>query len=95
MAAYLAEHPNDQYTDLFFFTGEVSQTMLTSLTFLHSNSKQIIHIRDHNQELKEDEPSDEPDRISNFRKRVEEVGIGLFTINVGNLKDDIEQLNLD
>jgi hypothetical protein len=46
MTAYLAEHPNDQYSDLFYVTGEVSKPQLESLSLIKANIRQIIYVND-------------------------------------------------
>jgi hypothetical protein len=97
IAAYLSEHPNDQYTDLFYVTGEVSATRLDTLSMVRANAKQIIHVCDfhHNMDDEEEEASREQGGIpEDFKSGAAELGIGLLPMDISNIKGEMERLNL-
>ncbi|MHB8127475.1 MAG: DUF58 domain-containing protein [Mobilitalea sp.] len=88
LSAYLAEHPNDQYTDLFYVTGEVSESRLDSLSMIKALTRQMVYL------------SDIANLSSSHYMPVEviqrsgEMGIDLWSVDVGNVRRDIEQLRL-
>jgi uncharacterized protein (DUF58 family) len=88
ISAYLAEHPNDQYTDLFYITGEISEPRLDSLSILKAITKQMIYVSDLINIGKDQYIPVE------LVKRSDEMGIGLFTVDIGNVRRDMELLRL-
>jgi hypothetical protein len=96
LSAYLAEHPNDQYTDVFFVTGKLSEEKFYSISLLRSNSKQLLHLNDvyHNMDSEDEDQNKVQVSFENYRKSAEEMGIGLLPMNIRNIKGDIEQLRL-
>jgi len=96
LAAYLAEHPNDQYSDLFYVTGEVSVPRLDYLTMLKSNAKQIIYVNDSNHvyDTREAIKGEEESILESFIRSAAEMGIRFLPLEIGNIKKDIEQLKL-
>lgn len=96
MTAYLAEHPNDQYTDLLYVTGEVSNPNLDSLAQVKANIRQIIFVSDANRFI---ESFNSNQRIKmpiteEIMKRISEMGIGLLSVDTGNVKANLERLKL-
>ncbi len=96
MTAYLAEHPNDQYTDLFYVTGEVSKPQLDSLSMIRANIRQIIYVNDtgrhseiHNGSLRIKLPIAEEVML-----KIAEMGIGLLSVDTGNVVRNLEGLKL-
>ncbi len=96
MTAYLAEHPNDQYTDLFYVTGEVNGPQLESLSFIKANIRQIIYVNDtarysevHNGSIRIKLPIAEE-----VMKKLGEMGIGLLSVDTGNVSGNLESLKL-
>lgn len=95
-AAYFAEYPNDQYTDLFYVTKTVTQKQLESLILIKALDRQILYIS----EAAYDEaqgvtttnwniPID-----SELVRRITDTGMGLFSINSSKIKTDLEGLRL-
>lgn len=98
LADYLAEHPNDQYTDMFYVTGELSKAeRLDSLLMVKANTKQIIYISDFNHILNAYDDSQYKAQIipGDYMQRLSEMGIGLSAVDINNIKTDMEQLRLD
>jgi hypothetical protein len=96
MTAYLAEHPNDQYSDLFYVTGEVSKPQLDSLSLIKANIRQIIYVSDtgrysevHNGKIRIKLPITEE-----VMKKIAEMGIGLLSVDTGNVQRNLESLKL-
>jgi uncharacterized protein (DUF58 family) len=86
LSAYLAEHPNDQYTNLFYVTGEVSETRLDSLSVLKAFTRQMIYVRDSS--------AGEKAMPVDVIQRSNEMGMGLWSIDIQNVKRDLELLRL-
>lgn len=97
LADFLAEHPNDQYTDLFYVTGEISDPeRLDSLSLIKAQEKHIIYVSDVNHVTADSESKEYKIRPipENFLLRSSDMGIGLFSVDIGNIKADIEKLKL-
>ncbi len=96
MTAYLAEHPNDQYTDLFYVTGEVDGSQMDSLSLIKANVRQILYVNDtsrysevHNGSLRIKLPIAEE-----LVSKLGEMGIGLLSVDTGNVHGNLEALKL-
>lgn len=96
ITAYLAEHPNDQYTDLFYITGEVDKPQLNSLSLIKANIRQIIYVNDtakysevHNGSIRIKLPIAEE-----VMNKIGEMGIGLLSVDTGNVSGNLEGLKL-
>ncbi len=88
LSAYLAEHPNEQYTDLFYITGDVSISRIDSLSVMKAMSRLMICIRNlNNQPDSQTVSEDVIERSGNM-------GINFMPVDVNNVKRDIEQLRL-
>lgn len=97
LADFLAEHPNDQYTDLFYVTGEISDPeRLDSLSLIKAQEKHIIYVSDVNHVTAASDSKQSKIRPipENFLLRSSAMGIGLFSVDIGNIKADIEKLKL-
>lgn len=88
MSAYLAEHPNDQYTDLFFVTGEVSPLWLDILTLLKAQTRQLIYVSDVDNLL------GIPSMPQEISVKSAEMGIDLWPVDVTNVKRDMELVKI-
>jgi hypothetical protein len=86
LLAYLAEHPNEQYTNLFYLTGEVSEQHLDSLSMIKSFTRQMIYVRD-TENSKEEMPVE-------MLQQSTEMGMELWSVDTHNVKRDMEQLRL-
>jgi hypothetical protein len=94
-AIYLAEHPNDQYTELFYVTGEVSSIRLDSLSLLKAHSKHILQVYSsgYGSEEAMAETYTEDILTQNFTRTAGEMGVGITRINIRDIKNNMEQLN--
>lgn len=95
-ASYLAEHPNDQYTDLFYVTGEVCGSKLEALSMLKASVRQILYIND----MRYDYGGYDTGKVirlplaEELVRKIADMGIGLQSIDAGNIKGNLEQLKL-
>lgn len=89
LSAYLAEHPNEQYTDLFYITGEVSISRIDSLSVIKAMSRRMICISNLNNQPDSQIVSED------VIERSGDMGINLMPIDINNVKRDIEQLRLE
>jgi hypothetical protein len=85
--AYLAEYPHDQYSELFFISGEIFEQQVSSLSLLKAHTRQMIYMRNwHEEEL--------PDVSAEILQQYQEAGVELWPVDIGNVKRDMEQLSL-
>lgn len=96
MTAYLAEHPNDQYTDMFYVTGEVSKEQLYSLSIIKANIRQIMYVNNISRMQKAvgERQSVNLPIAEEVMRKIAEMGIGLLSIDTSNLKHTMEGLKL-
>lgn len=88
LAIYHAEHPHEQYTDMFYVTGDLSEEKLNVLTIIRAEEKQLIY-------LNEEEDPEEIGGISAVvMKKSEEMGIHLWPTQLKNIRRDMEQLRI-
>ncbi len=89
VSAYLAEHPKEQYTNLFFISGIQPKSRLESLSLLRAMSRHIIFIG----EL-DNQPGTRyfPDQII---RRSDETGVTLSSIDTHHVQRDLAELRLD
>jgi hypothetical protein len=88
LTSYLSVHPNDQYTDLFYVTGEVSTSRLDLLSIIKAQNRQIIHVSDIENMYSTYDVS------AQVLQKSGEMGIELWPVDVTNVRRDIEQLRL-
>jgi hypothetical protein len=88
LMAYLAEHQHDQYTELFYVTGEISADRMNSLSMLKAQTKQMILINNTASKPGAEEISEEITRFTG------DMGIELWPVKIANVRRDIEQLKL-
>jgi len=86
LTTYLAEHPNEHYSDLFYVTGEATAERLDLLSVFKAQSRQVIYINPVDQLLKNHEISSE------ILEQSCEMGIDLWPVNVTNVRRDMELL---
>ncbi|MDF2537360.1 MAG: hypothetical protein K0S76_381 [Herbinix sp.] len=94
ISAYLAEHPNGQYTDFYFVTGDVSGKELDSISLIRSNARQMIHVHDVHEIFDSYDSDKRKLKLKDILYAASEMGIGLIPVDIGNVKDDMEQLKL-
>jgi len=85
LSAYLAEHTNDQYSDLVFVTGEISSERMNSLFLLKAATRQVIYMND---PLEKQEDQFFPEETLLLSK---EMGIDLLFVDIHNVKRDMEE----
>lgn len=87
--AYLAEYPKEQYTNIILLTGEQPRRRREALAMLRAITRQIIYIGDI-----DDQPGTKyfPNEIV---KRSEEAAVTLNSVDIRNVKRDLEQLRLE
>ena len=96
MTAYLAEHPNDQYTDLFYVTGDINRPQLESLAMIKANIRQIIYVNDtaRYSEVLNGSLHIKLPIAEELMNRIAEMGIGLLSVDTGNVRGNLEGLKL-
>lgn len=93
-AAYFAEYPNGQYTDLFYVTKNITDIQLESLLLIKAVDRQILFINSVGSSETLDEsdlPWELPIATETIRKMTE-TGIGIFSISSSNIKTGLEGL---
>lgn len=92
MTAYLAEYPNDQYTDLLYITGDVTEPQLDTLAMIRSNVRQIIYVSDSSEatEFESGKTNIIHPVTEDILKKISERGIGLQSVNRSNLGMHLE-----
>lgn len=88
LSAYLAEHPNDQYTDLLFITGEAELIQLEPLNLIKAQSRQIIYVNDVDNLMEDYMISPE------LKSRSADIGIELWPVDVTNIRRDLEMIQI-
>ncbi|MBH1941702.1 DUF58 domain-containing protein [Mobilitalea sibirica] len=93
--AYLSEHPNDQYTDLFYVTGEVSTLQLNSLLMMKASDRQVIYVHDTFKLFNDDNKRhNKLQATEELLSKMKEMGIGFLTVDTGNVKATMEHMKL-
>lgn len=96
LTSYLAQYPKEQYTDLFYITGEVSDGKLDTLSLFQAAEKRIIYLEEESNNVSKGIRSDKKNmNTEDFRKNTSNLGIGLSSINIHDLRSDIQNLRLD
>lgn len=97
LSMYFAEHPNDQYTDLFYVTKMITQKQLDSLLLIKAIDRQILYINQadyyeahDNMDINWGLPID-----TELIRKITETGMGLFSISSSNIKTDLEAIKLN
>ncbi len=88
LTGYLAEHPHEQYTDMLYITGELSEERMDLISIIKAQAKQLIYVcggRD-----KEGIMAIPEEALLKFG----EMGINLWPIDATNIKRDIEQVRI-
>lgn len=88
LSSYLAEHPNDRYTDFFYVTGDVAEDNMELLSVVRADSKQLIYISDENQAY------DEREITEDLLQKTKEMGINLWPVDVTTVRRDLEQVRV-
>ena len=93
---YLAEYTNEQYTDLFYVTGENCKETAVNLSMIQADKKEIIHIKDRNHELRKEEVLSKEgwESYEELSDDMAKLGIGTSFVFIERLAQDIQNLNL-
>lgn len=91
---YLAQYPKEQYTDIFYITGELTDAKLDSLSILMTAERRIIYVQEESNNAKEEAHSYKTNRntVSYYNETAD---IGISSVNIHNLRTDIQNLRLD
>jgi hypothetical protein len=90
LSTYLACYPMEQYTDIFYITGEISTAKIDTLAMLIANKKNVIQVL----EIEEDTDALEYLKAQVYEKGIAELGMELSLVNINNLQSDIQNLRL-
>jgi hypothetical protein len=88
LTVYQAEHPNEQYTDLYYVTGEISEADLDILSIIKAQAKQLIYLNE------EENPANHGGIPAVIQKKFNEMGIHLWSVELTDIKNDMEQIRL-
>lgn len=96
-AAYYAEYPNDQYTDLFFITNIITNKKLDSLIFIKAMDRQIFYVsKGAGMPVRSSSATPQDITIDPvLEKKIYETGINLFFLDSEDLKTNLESLKFD
>lgn len=87
-SAYLAEYPHEQYTELFYISGELPEAQTSSLPAIKAQNRQIIYMNN----LKSKDAIQ--DISEELLREYGEAGIDLWPLNIGDVKGGMEQFSL-
>lgn len=90
LKVYLAEHSMEQYTEIYYITGMVSDSNLESLSAIKSAQKHVIYVSDMDQTIRVEEGSTNgllPDEILN---KSADMGIEIIGADMKNMKETME-----
>lgn len=88
LAAYLAEHPNDQYTDIFYISSRLSNSQIDSLSVLKTRSRQTIYINDFLHKAGEEYMP------KSLYRSISEMGMELLMVDISRVRGDLERLKM-
>lgn len=85
LAAYQAQYPQEQYSDMYLIGTEASGVLLDSMTALKAGTRQLICIRNQ---------GDKPGRSwsGEWMKQHRENGVDVLPVDAGDLRNGMEQL---
>jgi len=84
LMVYLAQFPQEQYTDFIYITGGAVVSQLEKLAYTKAIDRQMILLSE--PELIEQIQSDE----DGLRKTAMELGVDFLPVDIGNVKRDLE-----
>lgn len=87
LSAYLAEHPHEQYTDMFYVTGTITDDNMDVLTLIRSEAKQLVYLSEEAAEEFRGIPAQ-------VTMKSEELGIHLWPVELANIRKDMEQVRI-
>ena len=88
ITAYLAQYPREQYSDLFYVTGQANVTRLELLSLVKAQTRQMILVNN-----KYDSP-DSPEIPEKVIETSAEMGIYLWSVDVATIRNDMEQIRM-
>lgn len=97
LRGYIAQHPNEQYTDLFYVACQVTQEQLDHLALIKTLESQYIYVNQdigYKPERELEKLGENIDVKNQWERLLREMGIGFVPIHTGRMKEDIEQWKL-
>ncbi len=93
---YLAEYNKEEYTDLFYVTGENCKETAVTLSMMKAEKKEIIQIKDRNPDFRKEEElsGDGWETEDELSDDMAKLGIGTSFVHIERLVQDIQNLNL-
>lgn len=83
--SYMAQYPNEQYTDFFYVTVELYPNYLDTMAMLDVINRQIIHIHNMDEDA-------EGLMLEELADKLNEAGIGLSLMDLTNIKEAMAQV---
>jgi len=90
---YMAEYGNEQYSQMFLISGEITQTSIEELALFPSFAKQVLYI-EYNKEKRPRKESLIKDQPVELVKDLDGLAIDIITINTKTVSKDIQELKL-
>ena len=87
LSGYLAEHVNEQYTDIFYVTGEMNMGSLDLMSVYKAQDKHVLLINT-------DQEEEDSELSEDLQVKTEELGFHLWPLDVSAIKNDMEQVRL-
>ncbi len=94
IAAYLAQFPRECYTDVILFTDEAGYRQLDCVDQLAAGRKQLILVQNTMSAYEDEEDKILREIPKEIRERSAELGIKLFCVGTGNVKEDMLEFEL-
>lgn len=90
LKVYLAEHAKEQYTEIYYITGAISDSNLESLSTMKSAQKHIIYVSDLDRTIGEEEGSTNKMLPEEIMNKTADMGIEIIGANKKNMKETME-----
>lgn len=88
---YLAEFSHDQYSDVFYITGEFTENSLEAVSIVKASKKHMIYVSDINMKPEKRKNRNNKSLISeSFFSKSSEMGINFIQADARNMKQTIE-----
>lgn len=86
LMTYLAEYPNDKYSDFMYITGKFEEAQLDKLADIQAQGKNIIYLSD-SESLADAKYTDEE-----MAQKAASLGVDFLPVDMTNVKHDLEFL---
>jgi hypothetical protein len=89
MSVYLAEHLHEQYSELFFISNNISVPHIESVSEVKAYNRHVIYMHgDSNQDFSRMVEEE-------MQKSYKDIGVKVYSMLMGNVKNGMEQLSVD